>query len=166
MARRAARTTVNDSLPTLLHRHGDAPEGAVALLRFVDRYAVADLVTVLAGESRSDCSTSCSPGCTSGYADDVAGAALALFEGVVDLLLAGSDLMTALVVFDGSLRPAGVWTRTGPQRPLRVRREQAVGLVVDAFAPYVHGGEDALRVLADARAHVLTARSGGRAATG
>lgn len=166
MARRTAPPSLPDSPPTLLHRAGDAPAAAVPLLRFVDRYAVADLVTVLAGESQTDCSPSCSPGCTAGYADDVAGAALAVFEGVVDLLLAGCDLMTSLVVFDGALRPAGVWTRTGTQRPLRVRSEQAVRLVVDAFAPFVHGGEDALRVLADARAHVFTARRGGHAAAG
>ena len=154
------------SAPTLLHRADAVPADAVPLARFVDRYAVADLVTVLAGESRTACSTSCSPGCTAGYADDVAGAALALFEGVVDLLLAGTDLMTALVAFDGSLRPAGVWTRPSAQRPLRVQRDQAVRLVVDAFSPYVAGGEDALRVLADARAHVLAARPAGHAAAG
>lgn len=158
--------------PTLLHRTGDAPPDAVPLVRFADRYAVADLVTVLAGESRTTCPRACSPGrtagCTddhtddhtAGYADDVAGAALALFEGVVDLVLAGTDVSSALVVFDGALRPAGVWTGPQTQRPLRLRPEQAVRLLVDAFSPFARGGEDALRVLADARAHVLTARSG------
>jgi hypothetical protein len=153
-------------VPTLLHRTGDTPPEAVPLVRFADRYAVADLVTVLAGESRTICSGACSPGCTAGYADDVAGAALALFEGVVDLLLVGTDLGSALVVFDGALRPAGVWTGPPAQRPLHVRPEQAVRLLVDAFSPFVPGGENALRVLADARAHVLTARPGGHAAAG
>ena len=74
--------------------------------------------------------------------------------------------MTTEVAFDGSLRPWGVRTRPAAGRPPRVRTDRAVRLVVDAFAPFVTGGEDALRVLADARTHVLAGRADGHAAAG
>lgn len=153
-------------------------DGSLPLSRFIDRYAVADLVTVLAGEAGH------------GYPDDLEAAALTIFESVVDAVLtvplaatlahgpasrgpdewsSGLSLEATRLLLDDALHLDGLRPVPAQGRDAdRSRPDRVLRLLVDAFTPYVDGGADTLRARVDARVAALahTPPTGALARTG
>ncbi|WP_088289710.1 hypothetical protein [Kineosporia sp. A_224] len=153
-------------------------DGSLPLSRFIDRYAVADLVTVLAGEAGH------------GYPDDLEAAALVIFESVVDAVLtvplaatlahgpasrgpdewsSGLSLEATRLLLDDALHLDGLWPVPAWGRDAdRSRPDRVIRLLVDAFTPYVDGGADTLRARVDARVTALAhiPHAGALASTG